>query len=72
MMLLAVAIVAMVLLHYKVHTVPTREEKMVIMDLTPASSYEQKTNHFQMTPVDMGPISGTETLFRVNLYNAHM
>lgn len=50
----------------------TPEEKMVALNLEPGSSYEQRTNHFQMTPIDMGPISGSETPFRVNLYNAYM
>ena len=72
MMLLAVAILTLVVFHYKVRTAPSREEKMVMLDLTPASSYEQTTNHFPMTPVDMGPISGTETPFRVNAYQAYM
>ena len=48
------------------------EDRMVALNLEPGSSYEQRTNHFQMTPVDMGPISGSETPFRVNLYNAYM
>lgn len=72
MILVAIAILTMVILQFKTRVSPTREEKMVIMDLTPASSYEQKTNHVQMTPVDMGPIAGTETPFRVNAYNAYM
>jgi hypothetical protein len=72
MLLLAVAIVTVVILHLKVRTNPTREQNMVAMDLTPASSYEQTTNHLQSTPVDMGPLDGTETPHRVNLYKAYM
>ena len=72
MLLIAVVIVTGVVLHSKVRTVPTREEHMIAMDLTPASSYDQVTNHLPATPVDMGPISGTETPFRVNAYNAYM
>jgi len=51
---------------------PSRESKMVGLNLEPGSSFEQKTNHFQMSPVDMGPISGTESPFRVNLYKAYI
>lgn len=51
---------------------PKRETVMAKMDLEPASSYAQKTNHFPMEPVDMGPIAGFETPFRVNVWQAHM
>jgi hypothetical protein len=72
MLLIAVAIVTGVLIHSKVHINPTREEHMIAMNLTSASSYDQTTNHLPATPVDMGPIAGTETPFRVNAYNAYM
>jgi hypothetical protein len=72
MLLLAFVMVIVVALHYKVRTNPSREQRMVSMDLTPASSYDQRTNHLPSTPVDMGPIAGTETSFRVNAYNAYM
>lgn len=51
---------------------PNREAKMAALDLEPGSSYSQKTNHFPQTPVDMGPIAGFETPFRVNMFNAYM
>ena len=51
---------------------PSRETKMVALNVEPGSSYQQKTNHYEMTPVDMGPISGTESPFRVNLYKAYI
>jgi hypothetical protein len=50
----------------------TREVVMAQMNTEPASSYAQKTNHYPMTPVDMGPIAGFETPFRVNMFQAHM
>jgi flagellar basal body-associated protein FliL len=50
----------------------SRETKMVALNVEPGSSYQQKTNHYEMTPVDMGPISGTESPFRVNLYKAYI
>jgi hypothetical protein len=34
------------------------------------SSYAQETNHFKMTRPEPEPISGTETPFRVNMYNS--
>ena len=73
MFVLAVSIVVMVLLHLQSRSVqPSRESKMIALDVEPASSYAQKTNHLAMPPVDMGPITGTETPFRVNMYQAYM
>ena len=72
MLVLAVVMVVAVAVHYKVRANPSREQRMVSMNLTPASSYDQTTNHLPATPVDMGPISGSETPFRVNAYNAYM
>lgn len=37
---------------------------------TSQSSYNQETNHFPKVPSDLGQISGYETPFRVNMYNA--
>lgn len=37
---------------------------------TAPSSYAQETNHFKMTPREPEPIHGTETPFRVNMYNS--
>lgn len=34
------------------------------------SSYVQETNHFKMTPSNPEPVPGTETPFRVNMYNS--
>jgi hypothetical protein len=50
----------------------TREEHISTLDLEPASSYAQKTNHFPQTPVNMGEIGGFETPFRVNMFHAYM
>jgi hypothetical protein len=36
------------------------------------SSFEQRTNHFRPGPVDMGPLHGTESPFRVNQYKAYI
>jgi len=71
-LVLAVASVLWVLTQMVNSSQPTREQKMVEMDLQPASSYQQKTNHFQMTPVNFGAVSGFETPFRVNMYQAYM
>ena len=38
---------------------------------TSSSSYAQQTNHTVPTPVDMGPIPGMETPFRVNMYSSY-
>jgi hypothetical protein len=37
---------------------------------TRESSYKQETNHFKMQKYKQEPIQGTETPFRVNLYNS--
>jgi hypothetical protein len=71
-LVLAVASVLWVLTQMVNSSQPTREQKMVEMDLQPASSYRQTTNHFQMTPVNFGAVSGFETPFRVNMYQAYM
>ena len=73
-LVLAVAIVYWVLSQKTTAPPPPekREAKMMALDLEPASSYVQKTNHYPATPVDMGPISGFETPFRVNMFNSYM
>ena len=71
-LIVGVAVVAWVITASRRKASISPETKRIAMNLEPASSYEQKTNHFQMTPVDMGPIEGSETPFRVNLYNAYM
>ena len=50
----------------------TKEQRMHKMDAVSASSYEQKTNHLEASKVDMGPISGFESPFRVNMYQAYI
>ncbi len=71
-LILAVASVLFVLTQFVQASTPTREQKMVALDLQPASSYRQTTNHFQMTPVNFGAVNGFETPFRVNMYQAYM
>ena len=66
------AAVVMVVIQQPSLVSPTRETVMAKMDAEPASSYAQTTNHYPMTPVDMGPIAGFETPFRVNMYKSHM
>lgn len=51
---------------------PSKEQRMNKMDAVSASSFEQTTNHLQSSKVDMGPISGFESPFRVNLYQAYI
>jgi len=69
---LAVVAVVFILMTKSSPAPPSREAKMVALNVEPGSSYQQKTNHYDMTPVDMGPISGTESPFRVNLYKAYI
>ena len=71
-LVLALAVVFWVLTRKVYPPPPNREAKMVALDLEPASSYAQKTNHIPQTPVDMGPIGGFETPFRVNMFHAYM
>ena len=71
-LVLALVVVFWVLARKTQSTAPSREAKMLALDLEPASSYVQKTNHFPMTAVDMGPIPGFETPFRVNMFHAYM
>lgn len=51
---------------------PSKEQRMNQMDAVSASSYEQTTNHLQSSKLDMGPISGFESPFRVNLYQSYI
>lgn len=39
---------------------------------TMKSSYAQETNHFKPTSVEPAPIDGTQTPFRVNMFNSFM
>lgn len=39
---------------------------------TGTSSYAQETNHFKMTPSVPEPIDGTQSPFRVNMFNSYM
>ncbi len=71
-LVLAIVVVYWVLSRKTRESSVSRESKMVALDLEPASSYAQKTNHFPATPVDMGPVAGFETPFRVNMFNAYM
>jgi hypothetical protein len=71
-LVLALAVVYWVVSQKSAPPPEKREAKMIALDLEPASSYVQKTNHFPATPVDMGPIAGFETPFRVNMFNAYM
>jgi flagellar basal body-associated protein FliL len=71
-LVLAIVVVVWVLSRKTQAPTVSRETKMVALDLEPASSYAQKTNHFPATPVEMGPIAGFETPFRVNMFKAYM
>lgn len=39
---------------------------------TERSSYAQQTNHFPVSHAIPEPVAGTQTPFRVNMYNAYM
>ena len=69
------SVAALVLLWFlfsRTTSAPTKEQRMNAMDSISASSYDQKTNHLESSKVDMGPISGFESPFRVNLYQAYI
>jgi hypothetical protein len=38
---------------------------------TGTSSYDQETNHFKLTPPVPEPIDGSQTPFRVNMFNSY-
>ena len=38
---------------------------------TGTSSYAQETNHFKLTPPVPEPIDGSQTPFRVNMFNSY-
>jgi len=60
------------LLAYVMSIRPSEHLESAGIDQTkPSSSYEQKTNHFNMPSYDAGPIEGHETPFRVNQYNSY-
>ena len=40
-------------------------------DSKPASTYDQKTNHFDMPRYDPGPVDGHETPYRVNQWSSY-
>jgi len=67
----AVIVVLVIVYKFPSSVSTSRDADMVKMNTEPASSYEQKTNHYQMTPVEMGPITGFETPFRVNMFNSY-
>lgn len=50
---------------------PTEHLSATIDDSIPPSSYDQKTNHFDMPRYDLGPIEGHETQFKVNQWNSY-
>lgn len=50
----------------------SRESVMYKLNAEAGSSYAQKTNHLESAPVEMGPISGFESPFRVNMYQAYI
>lgn len=58
---MAVAILCIILVLARKTSVSTDTETKRV-----PSSYDQKTNHFVMPPVDMGPIQGSESPFQVN------
>jgi len=72
LVLVVVAVVFILMAKSRPTPPVSRETKMVALNVEPGSSYQQKTNHYEMTPVDMGPVSGTESPFRVNLYKAYI
>jgi hypothetical protein len=75
MWVLLAILVAIIVLFFAItpkRKVATREEAMTMMNMETASSYQQKTNHLPMTDVNMGPISGFESQYRVNLHQAYI
>jgi hypothetical protein len=72
MLLLAAVLVWFVVTQSRPVETVQRETVMKAMDAEPASSFAQKTNHYPMPSYSMGPLTGFETPFRVNAWNAYM
>ena len=59
------------LLAYVMSLRPAEHLSAGIDQSKPSSSYDQKTNHFNMPTYDAGPIEGNETPFKVNQWNSY-
>ena len=65
--------VVVALLAYVVVSRPLPSEHLSagIDQSKPSSSYDQKTNHFDMPSYDSGPVEGHETPYKVNQWNSY-
>ena len=65
--------VVVALLAYVVVSQPSPSEHLSagIDQSNPSSSYDQKTNHFDMPSYNPGPIEGHETPYRVNQWSSY-
>jgi hypothetical protein len=69
---LGVLSVAVIALLYVLSSSQSTEHLSAGIDQTkPSSSYDQKTNHFNMPTYDAGPIDGHETPYKVNQWNSY-
>ena len=74
-LIVAIAVIAYVLSKYRKETfVPEFLDQGNVKKTTSTmkSSYDQETNHFKPTPMEPEPIEGTQTPFRVNMFNSYM
>jgi hypothetical protein len=73
-LLAALGFISMVLLPKREQFVPEFLDQGNVKQTakTGTSSYAQETNHFKLTPPAPEPIDGTQTPFRVNMFNSYM
>lgn len=73
-LVLVIAWIAMLLLKKREMFVPEFLDQGNVKQTTKTgtSSYAQETNHFKLTPPVPEPIDGTQTPFRVNMFNSYM
>ena len=70
--LATLGVVGLLLAYVMAVRVPSSEHLSAGIDQSkPSSSYDQKTNHFDMPPYNPDPIEGNETPFRVNQWSSY-
>lgn len=66
-----VMVVAFLLVVYVLSRVGSHKQMTSTFVEHSSSSYEQKTNHFQMPSYDAGPIQGSESPYKVNQWMSY-
>jgi hypothetical protein len=71
--LVAIGVIVWFILPNKEHFVPEFLDQGNVKRTmeTATSSYAQETNHFKLTPPAPEPIDGSQTPFRVNMFNSY-